>query len=1066
MKLTALHISGFGVYHAQTLRDIPSGLTVLHGANEAGKSTLLAFLRAAPYGFEQQTSRLPRYEPLEGGSHGGWVEFAARDGREFRLERQPGRRQTGELTLTDLRTDASCDASELDRILGAQKETFFSVYAFSIAELQGLESLTAEQVKRRIWSAGMGQGDVPVADIEQALNRQRDELYTFRSSKRPLNSTLADLRAVRGELREAQARSDEHEARIDELDALDAEATQLAETRGALQRRIDRLEQYEAARPVWQEAQVSRERLEELGPQSPFPTDGVARLERLLEKRDEQTERVRELTDQIRQAELQLEELTPDTRLTDCRKEIEGILGEEQRLRGLLTDLSRRKSDMEAQERSFGNALRDVGHDWGAERLQALDTSQPVLDAAQGLAGRIETATSAHAKARDDLERASDAVDAARREAENREAELAALQDDGAPTDAEVRERREALPAAREALAKAAAAEAELAHLSERKQELSRQSEAAQKRVETGGVTVPAWLGPVVGVVLAAATVALRPSAAGIGIGLAVGVLVAGVFLWIRRSQASSGAARADEARRELDELERAAADVESRRKQALVDSQTTKQQIADIEALVGVSLATAADVERAAQALDDSRERLRQAEQASRAHAKATDALSEAEDALRRREQQAARAASALEETEKAWRAWLAERGLAESLTRDGFLEIVRRCDRLNEQLGGIDSLRGRIEAMEADSAEIANRAHSVWAACGRESPELAELPPAIGALGRELGKAQKRDAEARAQEKDLARLRAELERSEAAVQQTGTALTELLARADAADEETFRRNGAADSARSELREQIRDAEGRLAAIDRRGDRAQLEAELAETGAEDASTELAEKREEHAGVDKRLAEVNQELGGLRNELSGLESSADIADCLQRKSTLEATLVEQLREFGTLSAALKLLQTARNRYEQERQPLVIQRAGRYMERITGGRYTAVLKPMGEDTLRLLDSSRTQKGIEALSRGTQQQLYLAMRLAYVSVHHQSPTVEPLPLIMDEVLINFDPERCRRTAELILEVAETEQVFLFTCHPETVDLFRELDPDVPVVTLEAGTITAGA
>jgi len=116
--------------------------------------------------------------------------------------------------------------------------------------------------------------------------------------------------------------------------------------------------------------------------------------------------------------------------------------------------------------------------------------------------------------------------------------------------------------------------------------------------------------------------------------------------------------------------------------------------------------------------------------------------------------------------------------------------------------------------------------------------------------------------------------------------------------------------------------------------------------------------------------------------------------------------------------------------------------------------------------MDEDTLQLRDASSSQKGIEALSRGTQQQLYLAMRLAYVSVHHESPTVEPLPLIMDEVLINFDPERSRRTAELILEVAGTEQVFLFTCHPETVDLFRELDPGVPVATIDGGTIAVGA
>ena len=99
-----------------------------------------------------------------------------------------------------------------------------------------------------------------------------------------------------------------------------------------------------------------------------------------------------------------------------------------------------------------------------------------------------------------------------------------------------------------------------------------------------------------------------------------------------------------------------------------------------------------------------------------------------------------------------------------------------------------------------------------------------------------------------------------------------------------------------------------------------------------------------------------------------------------------------------------------------------------------------------------------------KTIEELSRGTQQQLCLGMRLAYVTVHHRSPRTEPLPLIVDEVLVNFDPGRARRTAALILDVAQDNQVFLFTCHPETTDLFRDLQWDVPIVTLEHGRIVS--
>ena len=41
-------------------------------------------------------------------------------------------------------------------------------------------------------------------------------------------------------------------------------------------------------------------------------------------------------------------------------------------------------------------------------------------------------------------------------------------------------------------------------------------------------------------------------------------------------------------------------------------------------------------------------------------------------------------------------------------------------------------------------------------------------------------------------------------------------------------------------------------------------------------------------------------------------------------------------------------------------------------------------------------------------------------------------------------MDDILVNFDPERARRTAESVAELAGTHQVLFFTCHPRTAEL----------------------
>ena len=65
MKITTISVDGFGQFHGAHLEPAP-GLTVIRGVNEAGKTTLLAFVRAILFGFE-----IDRYPALSGGRRGG-----------------------------------------------------------------------------------------------------------------------------------------------------------------------------------------------------------------------------------------------------------------------------------------------------------------------------------------------------------------------------------------------------------------------------------------------------------------------------------------------------------------------------------------------------------------------------------------------------------------------------------------------------------------------------------------------------------------------------------------------------------------------------------------------------------------------------------------------------------------------------------------------------------------------------------------------------------------------------------------------------------------------------------
>jgi uncharacterized protein YhaN len=88
----------------------------------------------------------------------------------------------------------------------------------------------------------------------------------------------------------------------------------------------------------------------------------------------------------------------------------------------------------------------------------------------------------------------------------------------------------------------------------------------------------------------------------------------------------------------------------------------------------------------------------------------------------------------------------------------------------------------------------------------------------------------------------------------------------------------------------------------------------------------------------------------------------------------------------------------------------------------------------------------------------------EQLYLAIRFGYVE--NSRAGGETLPIIMDDILVNADPGRARASARAIVEISRTHQVLFFTCHPQTVELFREDVPDVAVVTIHDGKILRAA
>lgn len=186
--------------------------------------------------------------------------------------------------------------------------------------------------------------------------------------------------------------------------------------------------------------------------------------------------------------------------------------------------------------------------------------------------------------------------------------------------------------------------------------------------------------------------------------------------------------------------------------------------------------------------------------------------------------------------------------------------------------------------------------------------------------------------------------------------------------------------------------------------------------------------------------------------------LDALKSSSAVAELELECEALRTELDSVLKEWLRLGFASAFVSETMARYERERQPKVIAKATELFSLVTDGRYERLVAREDErsrDGITAVSSRGDQVDSSVLSRGTKEQLYLCLRLALAATHAEQTV--PLPFVLDDVLVNFDPRRAAAVAAAIAETAREHQVLAFTCHPHIVELFSGAAPDCRIVEL---------
>jgi uncharacterized protein YhaN len=221
-----------------------------------------------------------------------------------------------------------------------------------------------------------------------------------------------------------------------------------------------------------------------------------------------------------------------------------------------------------------------------------------------------------------------------------------------------------------------------------------------------------------------------------------------------------------------------------------------------------------------------------------------------------------------------------------------------------------------------------------------------------------------------------------------------------------------------------------------------------QQQPELVNIEIEQAESKLTETRES-------LSEAQQRVGELRLRLKQIDGSGRAAELSQEIQFLTGKLQNEIEEYARVKVAAMILKQAIEHYRQENQGPVLQRASETFRQLTRGEYESLKVDFdSRGKLMLFGVRAADKELDvpvsAMSTGTADALYLSLRLA--SIDHQLTRSTPLPLVVDDCLVQLDDDRTIEALRALSQLSLRTQVILFTHHEHLVDLATQnLKPD---------------
>ena len=408
--------------------------------------------------------------------------------------------------------------------------------------------------------------------------------------------------------------------------------------------------------------------------------------------------------------------------------------------------------------------------------------------------------------------------------------------------------------------------------------------------------------------------------------------------------------------------------------------------------------------------------------------------------------------------EWQKQWNKALVSLDLTDQVLPSEALDLLETVGDCFAKIEKAKEFQSRIDGIGRDIDKFGGE---VQTQLEQAAPELKDLPPDQAALQLHsmLGKARQDNEMLKKTNEEAESLTAEIKDAEKTLQSLDGQMAELLATAKC-DKETDLSEAIRKSAEYQrLQEKISDAESSLAKMSEGVPLVEIKRQAGEVDVDELPGQIASlRRHVDEELYPRIMDILKDIGEENRELKLMDGSAHAAEAAEKMEQIAARIRRLVDQYARIKLASMVLKDEIERYREEHQEPVLQIASNFFSKLTLGSFAGLRADVDDNDNPILVGVRhdnTQVSVKGLSDGTCDQLYLALRLA--TLEWRLETSEPMPFIVDDILVNFDDDRSKATLKILADISKKNQVILFTHHSRIVDEAKHIQGVEPIQIL---------